>query len=86
MVVFFVIVDCDCHNFWNSAEVLRPYLSGGWRDYFDRGERAGVRGSFPHGHRAWLHPEDFKRADINPRSEDENYELMRDRPFRRQQY
>ena len=74
-----MIIDCDCHNFWNSAEVLRPYLSGWWRDYFDRGERTGPRGAFPHGHRAWFHPEDFKRGDINPKNEEDNYALMRDR-------
>jgi predicted TIM-barrel fold metal-dependent hydrolase len=28
----------------------------------------GGRGSFPHAHRPWLHPEDFKRADAAPTS------------------
>ncbi|MGI9346899.1 MAG: amidohydrolase family protein [Gammaproteobacteria bacterium] len=73
------IVDCDIHNYWSSAEVLRPYLHGWWLDYFDRGENTGPRGSFPKGHRAWLHPENFKRADINPENEDEHYTMMRDR-------
>ncbi|MGI9306891.1 MAG: amidohydrolase family protein [Gammaproteobacteria bacterium] len=74
-----MIVDCDCHNFWSSSDVLLPYLRGWWKDCFLRGERTGTRGSFPHGHRAWMHPEDFKRADINPQGEDGHYELMRDR-------
>ncbi len=73
------IVDCDCHNFWSSAEVLLPYLKDWARDQFVRGERTGPTGSFPHGHRAWFHPEGFKRADINPQCEEENYTLMRDR-------
>lgn len=74
-----MIIDCDCHNFWTSSDVLLPYLKGWWKDCFIRGERTGMAGSFPHAHRAWFHPEDFKRADINPQSEDENYELMRAR-------
>ena len=61
------IVDCDCHNGWNSADVLLPYLSGWWKDCYVRGERTGPPGSFPHGHRAWFHPEDFNRADIQPK-------------------
>ncbi len=73
------IIDCDCHNFWNSSEVLLPYLSGWWKEYFQQGERTGPVGSFPHGHRAWFHPFDFKRADINPQNEDEHYTLMRDK-------
>ena len=74
-----MIVDCDCHNFWTSSDVLLPYLSGWWKDCFVRGERTGPAGGFPHAHRAWFHPEDFKRADINPRGEDRHYELMRDK-------
>ena len=73
------IVDCDCHNGWNSADVLLPYLNGWWKDCYLRGERTGPPGSFPHGHRAWFHPEDFNRADIQPQNEDEHYSLMRDR-------
>jgi predicted TIM-barrel fold metal-dependent hydrolase len=72
-------IDCDCHNFWNSSKVLLPYLKGWWREYYLRGEQPGPPGSLPHGHRAWFHPEDFKRSDINPENEDEHYELMRDR-------
>lgn len=73
------IVDCDCHNEWHSAEVIKPHLHGWWRDCFERGEHTGPRGAFPHAHRAWLHPEDFRRADIKPQSEDEHYTTMRDR-------
>lgn len=73
-----MIIDCDVHNYWCSAEVLRPYLDGYWLDYFDRGERTGPVGAFPHGHRPWFHPEGFKRHDINPQTEAENYTLMKE--------
>jgi len=73
------IIDCDCHNFWSSANVLLPYLDDCWRDFLVRGEKPGPDGALPHGHRAWFHPEDFKRADINPACEDDHYVLMRDR-------
>ena len=73
------IVDCDCHNDWHSAEVLLPYLSGWWRECFERGEHTGPKGAFPHAHRAWFHPEDFRRADIKPKNQDEHYTLMRDK-------
>ena len=33
-----LIVDCDVHNNWNSADVLLPYLKGWWRDFYLRGE------------------------------------------------
>ena len=73
------IVDCDCHNDWHSADVLLPYLEGWWRECYLRGEHTGPRGAFPHGHRAWFHPEDFRRADIKPTCEEEEYTLMRDK-------
>ena len=73
------IVDCDCHNEWHSAEVLLPYLEGWWRDCFERGEHTGPKGAFPHAHRAWFHPEDFRRADIKPTSEEGHYTEMRDK-------
>ena len=73
------IVDCDCHNYWMSAEVLLPYLDGFFKDYFVRGEQPGPPGAFPHGHRAWLHPEGFSRADIKPRTQDEHLSLMREK-------
>jgi uncharacterized protein len=60
------VIDCDVHNNWTSAEVLLPYLAPAFRDYLQRGELPGDRGSFPHAHRPWLHPEDFKRADATP--------------------
>ena len=47
------IVDCDCHNYWTSATVLEPYLTGVWKDMFVHGKRTGPEGSFPHGHRPW---------------------------------
>jgi predicted TIM-barrel fold metal-dependent hydrolase len=60
------VIDCDVHNNWSSAEVLRPYLAPAFREYLERGELPGDRGSFPHAHRPWLHPEDFKRNDSMP--------------------
>lgn len=61
------IVDCDCHNYWSSATVLEPYLSGVWKDMFINGERTGPEGAYPHGHRPWFHPHGF-RARISARS------------------
>jgi predicted TIM-barrel fold metal-dependent hydrolase len=60
------MIDCDVHNNWSSARVLLPYLPAAFREYLERGELPGDRGSFPHAHRPWLHPEDFKRADAAP--------------------
>ena len=57
------MIDCDVHNNWASADVLLPYLPRAFREYLERGELPGGRGSFPAAHRPWLHPEDFKRAD-----------------------
>lgn len=37
-----MIIDCDCHNFWSSSEVLHPYLGGWWKDCLLRGERTGL--------------------------------------------
>ena len=61
-----VLVDCDVHNYWDSADVLLPYLQPLWRDRYLRGERPGPKGTFPHAHRPYFHPEGFKRHDINP--------------------
>ena len=60
------VIDCDVHNNWSSAEVLLQYLPAAFREYLERGELPGPRGSFPAAHRPWLHPEDFKRADAVP--------------------
>jgi predicted TIM-barrel fold metal-dependent hydrolase len=60
------VIDCDVHNNWSSADVLRPYLPPAFREYLERGELPGERGSFPHAHRPWLHPEGFKRNDSVP--------------------
>ncbi|PSK89629.1 hypothetical protein CLV63_12523 [Murinocardiopsis flavida] len=62
------MIDCDVHNGWDSARVLLPYLDRSFRDYLDRGELPGGRDSFPHGHRAWLHPEGYMRYDTLPPS------------------
>lgn len=73
-----MLIDCDVHNDWSSAEVLLPYLDPVWRDFLERGERPGPRGALPHAHRPWLHPEDFRRSDISPHSDDEHYACMRE--------
>ena len=73
------IVDCDCYNYWMSAEVLLPYLDGFFKDYFVRGELPGPAGAFPHGHRHGSIPRAFSRADIKPRTQDEHLSLMRDK-------
>ena len=75
------MIDCDVHNDWTSAEVLLPYLDANFRDYLKRGEIPGPRGSFPHAHRPWLHPEGFKRTDLvaaNDGPPGSDYELMRE--------
>jgi predicted TIM-barrel fold metal-dependent hydrolase len=74
------VIDCDVHNQWPSAEVLLPYLEPHFRDYLERGEIPGPRGSLPHAHRPWLHPEGFKRADVLPPEEgslEDHYEALR---------
>ncbi len=73
-----LLIDCDVHNYWTSATVLRPYLEPYWRDCFDRGEHSGGH-RLPYANRPWLHPEGFNRFDIQPQSEDEHYPLMRDK-------
>ncbi|MBI3762014.1 MAG: amidohydrolase, partial [Chloroflexi bacterium] len=69
------------HNDWATAEVLLPYLDPYFRDYLARGELPGLRGSFPHAHRPWLHPEGYKRADVAPANgiaAGADYDLMRE--------
>lgn len=75
------MIDCDVHNGWNSAEVLLPYMDQNFRDYLARGELPGGRDSFPHGHRAWLHPEGYMRYDSIPpdgSAPASDYAFMRD--------
>jgi predicted TIM-barrel fold metal-dependent hydrolase len=60
------VIDSDVHNNWASADVLLEHLPAAFREYLERGELPGPRGAFPHAHRPWLHPEDFKRADAAP--------------------
>jgi uncharacterized protein len=60
------VIDCDVHNSWRSADVLLPHLPQAFREYVERGELPGGRGSFPAAHRPWLHPEDFFRTDATP--------------------
>jgi len=60
------MIDCDVHNDWVNADVLLPYMDPVFREYMERGERVGGPSSFPHGHRPWLHPEGFRRADLEP--------------------
>ena len=72
------MIDCDVHNDWATAEVLLPYLEPTFRDYFVRGEQPGPAGAFPHAHRPWLHPEDFRRQDIRPETQEDHYTLMKE--------
>ncbi len=75
------VIDCDVHNSWSDARVLLPYLDAYHRDLLERGELPGGRGSFPHAHRPWLHPEGFTRADAVPAdggTPGSDYELMRE--------
>jgi uncharacterized protein len=74
------MIDCDVHNDWGSADVLLPYMEPNFRDYLARGELPGGRGSFPHAHRPWLHPEGFVRTDLTQDGHPgANYEIMRER-------
>lgn len=57
------MIDCDVHNNWITAQVLKPYLSPYFRDYLERGERPGYD-AFPKSTRPWLHPEDYLRTDL----------------------
>ncbi|MCV3216968.1 amidohydrolase family protein [Plectonema radiosum NIES-515] len=72
------MIDCDVHNDWSTAEVLLPYLDDYFRDFLIRGEKPGPRGTFPRAQRAWLHPEGFRRQDINPVTQDDHYNLMKE--------
>ena len=60
------MIDCDVHNDWVNADVLIPYMDETFRDFLVRGERVGGPSSFPHGHRPWMHPEGYRRADLEP--------------------
>jgi len=74
------MIDCDVHNSWSTTDELLPYMDPNFRDYLVRGELPGGRGSFPHAHRPWLHPEGFMRTDLTddywPGA---NYEVMREK-------
>jgi len=75
------LIDCDVHNNWASADVLLEYLPPSFREYLQRGELPGPRGSFPHAHRPWLHPEGFMRYDAVPANGEHpgsDYSLMRE--------
>ena len=74
------MIDCDVHNDWVNANVLIPYMDNTFKDFLVRGERVGGPSSFPHGHRPWLHPEGYRRADLEPAeglSAGADYELMK---------
>jgi predicted TIM-barrel fold metal-dependent hydrolase len=62
------VIDCDVHNTWQTVEELRPFIDPAFRDWFDHGEVPGSRPAFPAAHRAWLHPEDFRRLDAISRN------------------
>lgn len=73
------MIDCDVHNDWTSAEVLLPYMDPNFRDYLLRGELPGERGSFPHAHRPWVHPEGVLRVDFpDQHHPGSSYEMMRE--------
>ena len=75
------MIDCDVHNDWVNADVLLPYMDETFGDFLRRGERAGGAQSFPHGHRPWLHPEGYRRADLNPaegHSAGSDYAMMKE--------
>ena len=74
------MIDCDVHNDWVNADVLLPYMDDTFRDYLERGERVGGPSSFPHGHRPWLHPEGYRRADLEPaagQTAGSDYDMMK---------
>jgi len=74
------MIDCDVHNDWINADVLIPYMDPTFREYLVRGERVGGPSSFPHGHRPWLHPEGYRRADLDPaegQTAGSDYEMMK---------
>jgi predicted TIM-barrel fold metal-dependent hydrolase len=75
------LIDCDVHNGWPTSRVLLPYLDPYWRDFLERGELPGGRDSYPHGHRPWLHPEGYTRADAVPAdgsAPGSDFDLMRE--------
>ncbi|MBV9281214.1 MAG: amidohydrolase [Chloroflexi bacterium] len=75
------MIDCDVHNAWTSVQELLPYLDRTFRDYVERGELPGGRGSFPRAGRPYLHPEGFKRYDAVPPAGGDagsDYGLMRE--------
>ncbi len=74
------MIDCDVHNDWENADVLIPYLDKTFREFMVRGERVGGPQSFPHGHRPWLHPEGYRRADLAPtegQTAGSDYDMMK---------
>ncbi len=73
------MIDCDVHNDWATAEVLLPYVDPTFRDYLARGEIPGPKGAFPHAHRPWLHPEDFRRYDVDPETQEDHYTIMKEK-------
>ena len=77
-----MLIDCDVHNDWVSADVLLPYLDPYFRRCLERGELPGPRGAFPHAHRPWLHPEGYMRTDLHPTnggSLGSDYALMKEK-------
>ncbi len=52
------------HNYWDSAEVLLPYIAPEWKDYFVRGEKPGPTGTLPYANRPYMLSEGFRRLDI----------------------
>ena len=40
------LIDCDVHNCWSDSRELLPFLDPYFRDFLERGELPGGRGSF----------------------------------------
>ena len=74
-----LIVDCDVHNNWNSADVLLPYLKGWWRDFYLRGERTGPAGFSARTPRL-VSPRRFQASgSVRPQTEEDNYLIMKEK-------
>ena len=74
------VIDCDVHNRWRSAREFLPYLEPTYQDFLLRGQGGGGD-HLPLAGRAWLHPENYVRADAygaDGSLPGTDYELMRE--------
>ncbi|MEM7030312.1 MAG: amidohydrolase family protein [Chloroflexota bacterium] len=82
------MIDCDVHNDWANAQVIKPYMDSFFRDYLDRGGLPG-RETMPKATCPWVHPEGFVRTDVTPEGDanpGSDYELMREKILDRYDY